>query len=105
MKKKKRKYNLKSRITSALRRVWYYSPMRNECKKRAKSGVCELCEVKRDKLQVDHVISVVGSEGFLNWDLYIKRLFVESDGLQNICETCHKHKTQSDRIARKQNKK
>ena len=106
MKKKKAKYNLKSKITSALRRVWYFSPMRNETIKRVKyTKTCELCGVVRDKLQCDHILPVVSEQGFNGWDEYITRLFVDSSGLRNICETCHKIFTDKSRAERKKNKK
>jgi 5-methylcytosine-specific restriction endonuclease McrA len=43
-----------SRITSALRRCWAWSPERRHVVKRA-NGHCEECGSKADKLEVHHV--------------------------------------------------
>jgi hypothetical protein len=101
--KKRRPFNLKTRITSALRRIWFYSPQRRLVSAKAKAGgnVCELCKKPAPKLDIDHVKEVVPVTGFDNWSDYITRLF---DGeLMAICPQCHNIKTQAARKLRKKN--
>jgi hypothetical protein len=37
----------------------------------------------------------------VSWDSFIERLFVEKDGYQAICVTCHSTKTSEERLVRK----
>lgn len=53
------------------------------------------------QMKADHIIPVVGPEGFVDWNTFVARLYVEVDGFQAICEGCHKKKTESERQARK----
>lgn len=104
-KKKRPKYNLKSRITSALRRIWFYGPSRREAVKLAKAGGnrCSICKVPQDKLQMDHVQPVVPLSGEYTWDIYIDRLF--NGELRGICKPCHKAHTQIQSTTRRNLKK
>lgn len=53
---------------------------------------------------VDHLESVVDTkEGFQGWDVFIERLFCESDGLQVLCKECHDKVTAEEREERKRN--
>ncbi len=68
---------------------------------------CKLCRcagcgaiVKQGDLKADHIIPVVGPEGFTTWDNFISRLFVEKEGFQALCGACHEAKTASEREAR-----
>ena len=106
--KKKPKYNLKSRITSALRRIWFYGPQRKEAVKIAKErgNTCAQCGVPSDKLQIDHKVPVVPTDGQpYNWEDYIQRLFCESEHLRAICAECHHVFTAISAAERKINKK
>ncbi len=121
--RKKPKYNLKSKITSALRKVWRYSPGRVEALKRALTGTyyikvskkgkeykaphytCEKCKAVTEKAQVDHLQPVVGYEGFISWDRYISRMFVDAEFYQIICKPCHKAITLVQKDIRKKMKK
>lgn len=109
MARKKKKYNLKSRITSALRKVWLYSPQRREVVKRCKVGKfarCEKCKGLCHKVQIDHITPVALLTGWdENWTSYIQRLMIDSDGLRGLCEKCHKKITAEQREIRKKNKK
>lgn len=86
--------------------VW---PPRLEAKKRAKhpdkSGwfVCELCHQEREKIEIDHKKPCIRpSDGFVSWDEYIRRRFVESaDDLQALCRDCHKQKTRLENAERR----
>lgn len=59
-------------------------------------------------MAVDHIDPVVPITGFLktkgflgyDWDLVIRRLFCEIEGLQVLCKPCHKLKTADERSER-----
>ncbi len=47
---------------------------------------------------VDHIVPVVDPEvGFTNWDEYVERMFIEEDGYQILCWSCHSDKTNEER--------
>jgi 5-methylcytosine-specific restriction endonuclease McrA len=54
-------------------------------------------------VQVDHIIPVVGKEGFVSWDEYVERMFCEADNFQILCKPCHKLKTDTEKLRRKKN--
>lgn len=57
------------------------------------------------EVQCDHVSPVVDPiEGFVNWDVYIKRMFCGKENLQILCSTCHDKKSAEERKIRKENK-
>jgi 5-methylcytosine-specific restriction endonuclease McrA len=104
--KKKKKYNLKSRITSALRRIWFYGPERREAAKIAKArGTCAICKEYHDKLQIDHINPVVLVTHWDSWQGYIDRLFCSAENLRGICSACHQVVTTLSKEIRKANKK
>lgn len=50
---------------------------------------------------VDHILPIVDPvEGFHSWDKTVARMFVEEDGLQVLCKSCHDAKTADERKAR-----
>ncbi len=53
------------------------------------------------QVKADHIIPVTGPEGFVDWNTFINRLFVEVDGFQTLCEGCHDKKTKSENDERK----
>lgn len=54
-------------------------------------------------IHVDHIEPVVDPAiGFVSFDVYIERLFVEKDGLQVLCNDCHKIKTNNERALAKE---
>jgi 5-methylcytosine-specific restriction endonuclease McrA len=66
-------------------------------------------ECKQDfpgkEVNVDHVNPVVCPvEGFVNWDVYIKRMFCGKENLQVLCSECHTVKSNEERKIRKENK-
>lgn len=52
---------------------------------------------------VDHIDPVIDPNvGFVSWDSVIDRLFVELPGLQAICHSCHKIKTDAEKAQAKE---
>lgn len=70
--------------------------------RRCKLHRCEDCRglFPQNGVQADHVVPVVGPEGFQNWDLYIKRLFCEADGFRILCKACHATVSSKERAGR-----
>lgn len=65
------------------------------CKKCQKTGPLK-------EFELDHVIPVVGPEGFVDFDTYIDRLLPDSvDGWQLLCFSCHDKKTKKENKKRK----
>jgi hypothetical protein len=56
----------------------------------------------------DHIVPIVDpAVGFVSWDEWISRAFVELDGYQALCHKCHTEKTAQERAIateRKNNK-
>jgi hypothetical protein len=108
--KKKKIYNLKTRIVAGIRKVWRFSPLRTEVKKRCrvKIGIyrCEKCRKLTDHVDIDHkepaVDPVLGWQGY---DIFIQRLFCDVSNLQGICLRCHELKSDKESKVRKVNKK
>ena len=63
---------------------------------------CEHCKklFPQGKLRADHITSVVGPEGFVDWNTFVARLFVEGDGYQALCEGCHDLMSEEERVSR-----
>ena len=66
----------------------------------AQHFLCRKC--KKDfpakMVQVDHIEPIVTpSEGFVDWNTFIDRLFCERDNLQVLCKTCHSKKTKKEK--------
>lgn len=98
------------RIRSALRKSWRAWPPRNDVLRAATRPVanptrkqrvetrCNECGgwFSRDRVSVDHVVPC----GHLCRETageFIERMFVESSGLQVLCDQCHNEKTQEER--------
>ena len=95
-------------VVSALRRASSRWAPKYTCKKNARSGrnqyTCALCKqvVGNKDIKIDHIEPVVDPAlGFQGYDEFIKRLFVELDGYQAICVSCHQIKTNKERELRK----
>jgi hypothetical protein len=102
---------VRSFIVSALRGARW--PAKFECieKSFVKHGInpktgrkckfhqCVSCKqlVPKGKIQADHINPVIGPEGFITWDVYIKRMFCDASGFQAICVECHADKTLMER--------
>lgn len=64
---------------------------------------CALCGggFTSTNMQVDHKEPVVEpKKGWQGFDKFVERLFCEADGLQAVCKTCHKAKTEVERKER-----
>ena len=118
---------MRSFVTSALRRAQW--PCKYEAIRKAfvKSGInpktgrmCKLYECSQcgnlfpqKDVSVDHVDPVVPIKGFndknsfldYDWNNYIRRLFVEVDGLSVLCKPCHRAKTLDEKAQRAAAKK
>lgn len=79
---------------------------KTEKKKNVKTGrlaqhyLCAMCEADypATMVQVDHIQPVVDrSQGFIDWDTYIARLFCEKDNFQILCKPCHVIKTKEEK--------
>lgn len=93
--KVKKEWSPNPYIKSHLRKIWRWSPARRACLK-AKS--CIKC-ASRAKLYADHVEPVVDPRvGFVDWNVYIERLF--GGALQPLCEACHKAKSKGEAAER-----
>jgi len=105
---------LKSFITSVIRGGFRKYPEKYECLNAAKVGKqvnvktgrlaehykCNHCggHYPAKDVNADHVLPVVDpAVGFVNWDVYIKRMYVDSSGLQVLCSACHIIKTAAER--------
>tara|TARA_B100000768_G_scaffold180480_1_gene200579 strand:+ start:893 stop:1267 length:375 start_codon:yes stop_codon:yes gene_type:complete len=57
---------------------------------------------RRNNAAVDHINPVVEPEvGFVDWNTYIERMFLEAEGYQVLCDNCHSAKTAEERTRRK----
>ena len=111
---------LKSFITSVIRGGFRKYPSKYEALAAAKVGKkvnkatgrvaehykCAVClsTFPAKEVQVDHMDPVVClKKGFVDWDTYIKRMYVEADKLQVLCKPCHLKKSNEERKQRKSN--
>lgn len=84
------------KIRAAIRKVWTWSHAYRLAKKRniGKDGfpICEKCQKTVPKTYVDHLVNCGAVDGG-----FIKRMFVPSNRLQNLCKKCHQAKTNLER--------
>lgn len=75
---------------------------------------CNHCKqlFKKSEVQVDHIIPTVDPisgfpviNGEDDWNTFLKRYLVSTEGLQRLCKPCHKLKTQGENKQRKRKKK
>ena len=98
---------LKTWLRWQLRKISLRWPARSQAMARARVewGVykCEGCKstTRAKDVQADHIVPVIGIEGFTNWDDFITRLFCSADNYQILCKTCHQIKTQAEQQGRK----
>ncbi|MDW8345659.1 MAG: HNH endonuclease signature motif containing protein [Bacteroidia bacterium] len=75
-------------------------------KARVKRGIyrCNICKYEGPlkDFEMDHVIPVIGKEGFTTFDEFIERLFPDSpNGWQLLCKPCHTDKTNKENEERR----
>ena len=93
----KTKKTSRTKIVSALRRVWLYSVERQQALQagRVSKGQyqCAACHqlFKAKEIQVDHIFEVAAYKN--DWHQYITRLFCPPEQLQCLCKPCHQKKT------------
>jgi len=111
-------------IIKQLRRTTYRCPERDKALKDAirKDGVfainkdgdrsrikyeCNMCKLlyRRKEIQLDHVVPIIPVEGFDDWNGVVPRMFVQCDGYQVLCKTCHKEKTNDENVIRREERK
>lgn len=76
--------------------------------KMAMHYTCAACKVEfpLKQVQVDHKLPVVDlKKGWLDYNTFIERLYVEARKLQVLCKACHKLKSAKERTARKRKEK
>lgn len=94
----------KMQARNALRLVWQRSRawkiVKDRCKDEDGYPKCEKCKQRVPKIKVDHIVAIGDIE-----DLgFLARLFVDSSGLQGLCDPCHKPKTKKDNAKTKEDK-
>lgn len=108
MKKKAKLYAWDTKIMSAIRKIWRFSPERRQCLAEAtRNGLC-LCRscgqwIHPKLATVDHVDPVVPVTGFDSWDGVIHRM--RHNKLTILCESCHKAKTKAENAERAANRR
>ena len=120
--KKPKIFNQNAAIRGAIRRIFSRSPVKiavlrkvrreiprynkdgSRGKKDAVQYQCNVCKswVGSTKVEVDHIVPVieVTERGFIDWNLFVDRLFCDEKNLQVICDPCHDKKTQVERMKR-----
>lgn len=94
--KKAKVFNVWSKIRSALRKVWMYSPQRRQALSDVKMAdgmyVCLLCKKPQEKyaMEVDHITECGSLKSLPDIQGFVDRLF--NGKLQAICKPCHKAK-------------
>ena len=109
---KRREFNLRRHIVTALRRAWLRTPERYAVKQRVRHETkrhlfrCELCDGYFEKVTIDHIVPIVNpEEGFEDWSTFIKKLFVAASDLQSLCHDCHSEKTKEENVRRREARK
>ena len=111
-------WNTKTKLTSAMRRLWRSSPAYREAYEHAKEEftvlstygkamrrvrfVCASCghAGAREVMQCDHVRPAVPLGGWEGWDSFVTRLFCPAIDLRILCQTCHDRITAEQRAER-----
>lgn len=97
-------FNLYSKIRSALRKVWMYSPDRRNALKAAKTPdgkyYCVFCRKFFDKwaMDVDHISGCGPLTDMSHVETFVRDLFTGE--LVAMCKPCHKLKTKEQRRKR-----
>lgn len=99
----------KGAIINLLRRARFWKPpnlVKNKHRRKNQSNntklkyeyQCNHCKkwYPDKEVQVDHIEPVVATTGFVDYNTYIERLFVEEEGYQVLCLECHKTKSKKE---------
>ena len=64
---------------------------------------CNSCkqEFPGKEMQVNHIVPVIPTSGFVSWDSVVERMFCEKIGLEALCIPCHKTITKEENDERK----
>jgi 5-methylcytosine-specific restriction endonuclease McrA len=121
----KKKKSVKSLVIPKLREAsrwwWAKSAARDLAKEKVQIGVfkngnpkyktlfkCNSCGelFERGDTHMDHINPVIDVDsGFVDWNTYIERLFVDVEGWQLLCAGCHEIKTALEKELRQDAKK
>ncbi|MEG7682958.1 HNH endonuclease signature motif containing protein, partial [Listeria monocytogenes] len=68
---------------------------------------CNAChnDFPAKDVQIDHILPVIGRDGFTTWDSFINSLYCPKENLQVLCTECHSIKTKQENKERKNNVK
>lgn len=68
---------------------------------------CKTCGLEKPdgQMELDHLVPVIGKEGFTNFDNYIDRLYCEVNNFQILCTNCHDIKSLAEGQIRKKKRK
>jgi 5-methylcytosine-specific restriction endonuclease McrA len=117
---KTKKFNYKSYIRSALRRIWLWHPERAQTIRNARVApgkvACRQCGIRmvetppkgvKKEYEVDHIVPASEpASQIVSWDDYIKRLLeVTVKDLRVLCKGCHGKKTKTENENRQQSKR
>ena len=76
-----------------------------KCKTHQVEASVMLAKKRVNNIHVDHIFPVVDpAVGFVDWSVYVERMFLEEDGLQVLCKSCHDAKTSDERKLRSRKK-
>lgn len=117
-------FNKKSWLISRVRQATKYYPPAREANDRdkqiyfipSKTGKpmyrvkfeCAACgkkDLKRGDVEQDHIIPLVGPEGFVDWNTFFDRYLCDVGNFQYLCEPCHDEKTLKEGQARTKRRK
>lgn len=120
--KKPKTFNQNAAIRGAIRRIFSRSPVKIEVLRKVRREIprynqdgsrgkrdavqyqCAACKewVGSTKVEVDHILPVieVNEKGFVDWNMFVERLFCGPANLQVICDPCHDKKTRDERMRR-----
>lgn len=91
------------------KQVYYINSKKGKPMRRIKftCAICKKINLKRTEVEQDHIIPLVGPEGFIDWNTYFNRYLCDSTNFQYLCFICHDAKTSSEgqvRAKRRQKK-
>ena len=103
---------IKSALRSASNRWSPKYTVKREARTARNTYTCAGCKKSfpSKSVRVDHIEPVVDTKrGFVSWDEYIERMFVEKEGYQLLCTNakgtgCHDFKSALERATRKETK-